>query len=85
MTSKENFLSFKQAQKYVWKLKLKTRKDWFYYSQGKLKNKEKKPSNIPSNPDVFYQNKGWKSWTNWFGSNQYKNFFKIKSNLKKDP
>jgi hypothetical protein len=26
-----------------------------------------RPSNIPSNPDEFYKNKGWKGWPDFLG------------------
>jgi hypothetical protein len=29
-----------------------------------------RPDVVPSRPDRTYKNKGWKSWSDWFGSDQ---------------
>jgi len=56
-----NFKSFKEAQKYVRKLGLKSSSEWRKYA------KNKKPSDIPADPQKVYRNKGWISWFDFLG------------------
>jgi len=59
---KEETLPFREAKKFVRKLKLKTEKEWQSYSKS-----GKRPNNIPSSPYMFYKNKGWTNWRDWLG------------------
>ena len=77
-----SYLPFETARTFVRSLKLKTTKDWQRYCQNKLSHRPHLPPNIPLHPDQVYRDKGWKSWTHWFGSNAINNFFKSKKNLK---
>jgi hypothetical protein len=61
--TRRNFLSFKDAKKFVHTLKIKSKKDWYGYT--KLK---KFPKNIPKNPSDTYKDKGWDGWGDWLGT-----------------
>jgi hypothetical protein len=55
------FLSFNEARKITRELGLKSNKDWRKYS------KQKRPINVPGNPDSFYKDNGWKGWPDFLG------------------
>jgi hypothetical protein len=56
------YLSFKDAKKFVRTLNLKSTYCWDKYcSSGK------KPFNLPSSPNTVYKNIGWKDWEDWLG------------------
>ena len=59
--SKKEFLSFKEARKFVRSLSLKGQKEWWEYSKNKLEN-------IPSCPHRIYKNKGWKGYKDFLGN-----------------
>ncbi len=65
---KMDFLLFEEARKYVWNLKLKRREDWKKFCKSGMK-----PKNIPFSPDVFYKNKGWVSFGDFFGTGYVSN------------
>ena len=65
---KKNWRSFKEARKFVQKLKLKGWKEWLNYCKS-----GKKPNNIPSNPQNVYKK-------NKIINGIKKNFLLIKSN-----
>jgi hypothetical protein len=74
MSSEKQFLSFDEAAEIIRPIRLKTTKDWKRYCEGTFKGM-KKPDKIPSDPDVRYKRKGWKSWSHFFGTN-LKNYYK---------
>lgn len=55
------FLDFKEAKKYIHKLKIKNNKEWRQYC-----NFGTKPKSIPFNPPVTYKN-DWIDWYDWLG------------------
>jgi hypothetical protein len=63
--SKITFRDFENAKHFVSKLDIKNVKDWTTYSKS-----EKKPKDIPSNPQKTYLNKGWKGWANFLGKEE---------------
>lgn len=63
--SNREFLSFREARKFVKKLGLRTQKNWNDYCSGKFPFLPKKPLNIPSNPSKKYKEEGWKGYRNW--------------------
>jgi hypothetical protein len=72
------FLNFHDARKFVHKQKIKSLKEWMHY------RKNKKPSNIPTNPNVYYQ-KDWTDWGDFLGTGtiasgkiDYRNYEKAK-------
>jgi len=60
---KKQFRSFEEARQFVVSLHLKNNKEWRL-----LIKSNKKPNDIPSNPDSVYKDKGWTSWGNWLGT-----------------
>ncbi len=61
-------LPFNEAREYVRNIALRSTGEWKKWSKGKLEGKDKRPDFIPSNPDVVYKFKGWKSWSDWIGT-----------------
>jgi len=61
--SKRKYKTFKDARDFVRKLNLSSRTDYTKYSKS-----GKRPNDIPSAPNEFYKNAGWKSWGDWFGT-----------------
>ena len=62
--NKKNFYSFKEAKKYVHKLKLQNYEEWLVWAKS-----EKRPSFIPHSPERVYKKEGWKSLGDWLGTN----------------
>ena len=60
---KKQFRDFKSARKYVRSLKLESGRAW--NENCKL---NKKPLDIPRNPNTFYKNKGWIDWGDFLGT-----------------
>ena len=56
------FLPFEEAREFVRSLNLKNHREWKEWSKTK-----ERPLNIPSSPDNFYKDKGWKSWPDFLG------------------
>jgi superfamily II DNA or RNA helicase len=57
------FRPFKEAQAFSRGLNLKGQKEWQAFAKsGKLS------SDIPTNPNLTYQDKGWAGWGDWLGS-----------------
>ena len=71
---KSDFLSFDSAKIIVQKLGLKNQVAW----QNWIKSEENKKHKIPTNPDVFYKDRGWVSYADWLGNNNYIFFKNIK-------
>lgn len=46
---------------------IKDKSEWFEFVEGGFGIK--KPSKIPSDPDIIFRGKGWVSWTSFFNSN----------------
>ncbi len=57
------FLQFSNARVIVHSLNLKNRKEWKRYAVS-----GKKPSNIPSRPELVYLNNGWRGFGDWLGT-----------------
>lgn len=60
-TRYRTFLSFTESKKAIQQLGLQKRVEWKEYCKS-----SKKPSNIPSYPDMAYK-KEWKGWHDWLG------------------
>jgi len=75
MSSKKKFWSFKKARAYVRKLSLKTTTEWKAYAKS-----GDKPDEIPSNPNQYYKDSGWKGYPDWIRNTdklykgRYRNF-----------
>ena len=59
---KDKFLPFEEARAIVWGLELKSVKQWEEWCR------ERRPANIPSNPNITYKGKGWVSYPDWLGT-----------------
>lgn len=66
--AKLSWMPFEEAREYAQELNLNTVVDWNKYVQL-----SKKPIDIPSNPHIIYQKKGWISYGNWLGSDRIAN------------
>jgi len=60
--TRKKFLEFEEARAIVRRAELKKVKEWQQWCRD-----GHRPSNIPSNPDVTYSDKGWLSWRDWLG------------------
>ena len=60
---KKKFRSFNDARKFAHSLKLKNRKEWEKFCKS-----NKKPDDIPADPNQHYKNKGWKNLGDWLGT-----------------
>ena len=60
--------AFKDARKFVRSLKMKGQKEWYAYCTT-----SKKPEDIPTNPHQSYKNKGWTSYSDFFGTKRIAN------------
>ena len=73
--------SFKKARAFVHTLRLRSVPEWFDYCRS-----GKRPSDIPSNPNLDYAKLGWASWGDWLGTGtisnhgrRYRSFKKARS------
>ena len=53
---------FAAAREFVWKLKLRSRREWRAWCKA-----GNRPNNIPAAPRHTYRNKGWISTSDWLG------------------
>jgi hypothetical protein len=60
--SRSSMVPFAEAREFVWKLKLRSRREWRAWCKG-----GNRPSNIPAAPRHTYRNKGWISTSDWLG------------------
>ena len=61
-TRDREYLPFEEARAIIRSLNLKNQNEWRSYSINK------RPDNIPGQPDKVYKNDGWESWSDWYGS-----------------
>jgi hypothetical protein len=54
---------FPAARQFVVAAKLKNQREWKVFCAS-----GKKPSDIPSNPNLVYAQKGWAGWSDWLGN-----------------
>jgi superfamily II DNA or RNA helicase len=59
----KRYRPFKQARRFVRKLKLKSVVEWRRYIKA-----GKKPDDIPANPELVYATAGWSGWGDWLGT-----------------
>ena len=57
------FLSFEEAREFIRSLKLSGDRGWREYCKP-----DKKPYDIPTNPNLIYKDDGWTTWGDWFGT-----------------
>jgi hypothetical protein len=61
---------FRKARAFVRRLKLKSKSEWFTFTQGRMPRLGRLPKDIPSNPGNTYADKGWKGYGDWLGTGQ---------------
>ena len=61
------YITYNEAKILAHKSKLKTSDEWYLYTKKKTDHKIKKPANIPTIPNAYYKNKGWKGWKEFLG------------------
>ena len=66
--AKLSWRPFEEAREFVHGLKLKSVDDWRKYCKGLFSDKDKLPSDIPTNPYDIYKNQGWENWGDWLGT-----------------
>ena len=59
---RETFLPFEDALAVVHSFNLKNHEDWRAWAR---------PSNVPSQPEAVYRDRGWKNWGHWWGNKSY--------------
>ena len=69
-TRLRQYRTFKEARKFARQLRLKGQSEWNKYCAGKLPEKSTLPSDIPTNPQRTYKNKGWVSVSDWLGTSR---------------
>jgi hypothetical protein len=62
------FKPFVEARDFACKLNLKSSTEWRSFCKGEMPKLGRLPSNIPSNPQKAYADKGWKSMGDWLGT-----------------
>ena len=62
MMKKKKFRLFKKARALARKLKLQSKTEWEIYRKS-----DKKPDDIPTNPQTIYK-KEWKGWADFLGT-----------------
>jgi len=62
--SRNSMVPFAAAREFVWKLKLRSRREWRAWCKA-----GNRPNNIPAAPRHTYRNKGWISTSDWLGYN----------------
>ncbi len=67
-SSENHYLSFEEVKKFVRAIGIKNHTEWRSYIKGEIPELPPKPSNIPSNLNICYKNKGWISWGDFFGT-----------------
>ena len=59
------FLDFRSSRKFAHTLKLKDKKEWSDFCNGRLPHKPRKSQKLYSYPDLAFRNEGWKGWEDW--------------------
>ena len=65
--SRSSMVPFAEAREFVWKLKLRSRREWRAWCKA-----GNRPNYIPAAPRDTYRNKGWISTSDWLGYNSKK-------------
>ena len=65
-TREGDFISCKDASDFVIGIGIKTVKEWQNFCKS-----GNRPKNIPSSPPEYYKNRGWTTWSDWFGKTPF--------------
>lgn len=71
------FRPYKEARKFIRSLNFKRRLDWRAYCKEELPEKGIRPTDIPSNPEITYKNKGWIGYGDWLGTGRISNKLRV--------
>jgi hypothetical protein len=63
-----NWRPFTEARNWTRTLGLKSQTHWQNYRAGRVPDSGPIPSDIPSNPNLTYENSGWRGWGDWLGT-----------------
>lgn len=63
----KKFISYQKAKDIIKSFNIKTNNEWRDFC------KNNKPDNIPSNPDQYYLDKGWISWSDFLNNSNIQN------------
>ena len=64
----KEYRTFTEARAFARKLKLKSTAEWLAFCGGKMPQRGRLPADIPTNPHVTYDGRGWKSFGDWLGT-----------------
>ena len=70
---------FEEAREFVRRLNLTNYEEWKLYCKNELKEKELKPNDIPSTPNIVYKLNGWNGIKDWLGTTNIYLLKKLKS------
>ena len=62
------YRSFREAQTFARKLRLKSGTEWSAFCKGEMPHKGRLPADIPASPARIYAHKGWKGMGDWLGT-----------------
>jgi superfamily II DNA or RNA helicase len=68
-TRNRKYRSFEDARKYVHALQLRSYVDWAAFAKS-----DRRPPDIPSNPNLAYKRSGWVGYGDWIGTNSVATF-----------
>ena len=63
---------FIHARAFARRLGLRSVSEWRAFVTGRLPDKGNLPTDIPSNPDNTYRDKGWRGYSDWLGNTRPK-------------
>ncbi|HIA06730.1 MAG TPA: hypothetical protein EYN71_08535 [Flavobacteriales bacterium] len=63
----KKFREYSDARRFVKRLNIKNQYQWYQYNKVKMPDREKRPADIPINPQLSYKNEGWKGWEHFLG------------------
>jgi len=75
-TYKIEYRPFEKAREFVRGLGLPNQRTWNLYCKGYLDGFDRKPDDIPANPERVYKTSGWKGLGDWLGTGRIANFQK---------
>ena len=64
----KKYRPFVRARAFVHRLQLKNVAQWKAFCKGEMSRLGRLPEDIPTNPNITYAEKGWKSYGNWLGT-----------------
>ncbi len=89
-TCERKYRSFKDARHFARSFKLKSFKEWTMFRRGDLPEVGTLPTDIPTNPNRTYADKGWSGWGDWLGGGHvstlrraFKSFSQVRAFVRK--